>query len=394
MPTDVLTQAERVLLAPPLGNSDDILDDVRIYLSGSRDLARANHVDLPEIDAVSGLGRTMLRAAIDDLVKVWSRSSPPMDDSPLFPALRREADARNSSPLGGLSAISESDHGMCVWIERQLAPVLSDGQSIRIVSPNVDQLATLNEAVSFLHRVIPDIAGSALRHASSVAMIVGPFESGHFAETPEILYLDRRIFTAPWKVAEALLHESLHQKLADLRLSRFVCTELARSPLVTIPWGGRQGNDAVWSIERVLAAAHVYVHLELLYVQTARLLEVDREVAGLKLSAAIDNAISKSCRAGFLLQSLGRGRAREGLGSDGEALVQSLVKAHSMLSSIELNGIRPLGEYSIEYDGFHTVPSKKGFATGGRSSHGDNHVHPRGVEPLGSRWVRRPGEFF
>ena len=139
--------------------------------------------------------------------------------------------------------------------------------------PSAGDLRNLAGARDILARLMPASTRSALDH-THLALVFqqegawgGRISSSEYRIAGTI-FLNRSLLSDPWRTAEHLFHEALHQQLYDFRAGHTLLRpENARdgAPLVHSPWNKPDATRSnYWDIHRVLAAFHVYVHLALL----------------------------------------------------------------------------------------------------------------------------------
>ncbi|SDW30244.1 hypothetical protein SAMN05421504_101203 [Amycolatopsis xylanica] len=128
-----------------------------------------------------------------------------------------------------------------------------------------EHVAALAAGLQRLDGVFPELGPTTLDFVREVVVHDSPILSAYVAQVPESIFLGSRILRkSPDVIAEALLHESLHEKSAVIRLARVLFAPgyaEETSPLLTLPWtrgGGRPRRFSAW---RLLSAAHVYTHL-------------------------------------------------------------------------------------------------------------------------------------
>lgn len=138
--------------------------------------------------------------------------------------------------------------------------------------PTEDDRAGLRAGVTRLQETLPDLGHDTLRYIKAIGVVDGeqPFRSASNRVVPGTIFVCREGIDDPGAVAESLFHEALHLKLYDLYSVRSVLPpgyDSESAPTVTATWNpSRRGSDTNrWPIDRALAAAHVYVHLTLLY---------------------------------------------------------------------------------------------------------------------------------
>jgi hypothetical protein len=116
-----------------------------------------------------------------------------------------------------------------------------------------------------LGEVFPGLGPSTLDFVHEVIVHDSPILSAYVTQVPEAIFLGSPLLREPPDViAEALLHESLHEKSMAARLTRVLFapgyTE-ETSPLLTLPWTLGAARPRRFSAWRLLSAAHVYTHL-------------------------------------------------------------------------------------------------------------------------------------
>ncbi|VVQ28488.1 hypothetical protein PS943_00924 [Pseudomonas fluorescens] len=170
-------------------------------------------------------------------------------------------------------------HGW-IWDEEYPSNVL--GRSFRhLINQNYKEglctlsaveIENLSKGEELLRLLVPKLAPSALSHAHFVGFFSddGPWKNKSSSSQFRIagtIFINRKLLRSPWIIAEHLLHESLHQKLYDLRHTHSLLIRGIESQQdgarVWSPWNAEE-NANRWDTHRTLAAFHVYVHLSLL----------------------------------------------------------------------------------------------------------------------------------
>ena len=200
-------------------------------------------------------------------------------------------------------------------------------------------------ALDLLGRAVPRLAGATLPAVPGIALIGGDrIESAFLATTPSLIYLNLAVHRDPAALADAILHEALHQKLAHTRLVHRLLRpgfdDFADLP-VPVPWGDR--GFRWFSLGRALAAAHVYLHLALLHL---RMIETGA-TAGLDRQELRRRLVVRSGRARYLLAALGSAQFRAELGADAVPYLAWLEEAAADLAVVGLDG-RPLEDWGEE----------------------------------------------
>jgi len=152
-------------------------------------------------------------------------------------------------------------------LPNRLTGTVSTGE---LIAADIDLQRLVAEGMQILFSYLPRTTSSALRHTSIAAWArVGTdaarMQSGATRTIPGMIFLSVDELTSPWSVAEALLHESVHQKLFDLYITNNILGpgyDALLAPRITVPWNidhDMQSNQ--WPVDQALAALHVYAHL-------------------------------------------------------------------------------------------------------------------------------------
>jgi hypothetical protein len=150
---------------------------------------------------------------------------------------------------------------------RALKYVVEQNYHGDLCTPDPEELATLRRGAKLLSELLPQLAGSVLRHVHLIAIFpdngswAGKASSSEFRISGTV-FLSRKMLVNAWLVAEHLLHEALHQQMYDFRQGHtFLRPDFRRrgAPLITSLWNIPDSNR--WDVHRAIAAFHVYVHL-------------------------------------------------------------------------------------------------------------------------------------
>ncbi|WP_433728175.1 aKG-HExxH-type peptide beta-hydroxylase [Actinoplanes sp. CA-051413] len=227
----------------------------------------------------------------------------------------------------------------------------ADTSVVATVPSRPESGTALLAAAEVLTTALP-LIGPDVVEGISVGVYDGAMNSGYYAGTPLIIYVSERIFADPVRTAEIVLHESLHQKLADLGVARDILRAGyvdESSELLPVPWGG---PGRLFSADRSLAAYHVYTHQSLFYLAL--------------LCRYADDPARRAGPAGNLVKSWARARhfargtetpALAGeYGVDGRRLTAWLAEVVDALAEVPLPGGSPLSAHAENYTGV-SVPS-------------------------------------
>ena len=181
----------------------------------------------------------------------------------------------------------------------------------------------IQRAVHLLGQVMPEVAEPALNSVSVGVCMRNDIPSMYLSMTPEVIYVgDRMIERESWELADALLHECLHDQTETMRQVRFLLRSKYhedRSKTTLLPWSLTQPRPRYFSTWRLLSACHVYVHLSAF----RRSLKLDPSVTSEPLR-----------RARFMIDALLSEPHAADLGRDGESLVAWLADVTTRMERI------------------------------------------------------------
>jgi hypothetical protein len=188
----------------------------------------------------------------------------------------------NPLPLRDQTWIWAGDHERHLpsRVLREAYDKLEHNRSIPI-TPDADGCDMLDRGVRMLEDLLPDLTRSALAHVPLVAIVGAPpgarpvpFDSFTAGSLPGTIVLSRKALTTPWKTAELVLHECLHQKWYDLQHTHSMLRRgyhHHQSPRVRSVWNRAiPEENAAWPCCRSVGALHVYVHLAVLFALMER----------------------------------------------------------------------------------------------------------------------------
>ena len=163
--------------------------------------------------------------------------------------------------------------------------------------------------------LLPELSASVLDHVRLVGVPIDPsFRNATFRAIPSTIFISDVTVDRPWAMAEALLHEALHQKMLDIANARSVYRpDIFRdgAPTIRAIW-----RKADWSTEQAWAAFHVYAHLAFFFARVERMegsLADDFGAPPVSGGLGLEKALG---RAGYLGEELAV-HAERTFGSDG-----------------------------------------------------------------------------
>ncbi|MET7328951.1 hypothetical protein [Nonomuraea sp. NPDC005650] len=222
-------------------------------------------------------------------------------------------------------------------VSRWNAQTVADGENLLVEAVEVgdDLERAADEAMDLLAEALPVVAPDVLRCAYGLVPITGAIVSGHFAQTPKLIFVNVSALRNVHDAAESILHESLHQKLFDIGLARTIFRPGyvdAESHTIPIPWSGNELRVRRFSADRAVSAYHVYVHQTLLYLAL-----LTRRRSHAEPDPEILHRIAVAwARAREFRRGLHGDGARTELGEDGLAFLHWLDRAHDALGAVVL----------------------------------------------------------
>ncbi|MGC6519065.1 MAG: hypothetical protein ACON37_03445 [Candidatus Puniceispirillaceae bacterium] len=173
-------------------------------------------------------------------------------------------------PVSFLNVVSEE----CATADiRQTfaASMRDEGASIYGISPTGYHIQQAEKAVELISQIMPSTFHGTLNMAPTAVIVKGGISSAYINENPNAFFLNDTQFDDVLLLAETLLHEALHEKMASIRLTsnllRPAYDDITSEDAgdVLVPWPHSQSPRS-WSFARALAAYHVYVHTSALYL--------------------------------------------------------------------------------------------------------------------------------
>ena len=202
---------------------------------------------------------------------------------------------------------------------RALCANQQGNDAVRVVPSGEAGSAAVAAAAAILESSVPTIWHSSRRHTRMLTFIENaPFGSSTMRTLAGITLLDTSLVSDPEAMAEALLHEALHDKLADVCLQLPVLpagyNDFTAPPLLCPPWrADLAAAGKGWPAWVLLGAAHVYVHLTVL---RSRRQTDPADASGPYSTAAL--------RAGYLTESLLQDAVRDAFPPKGREVAQWL----------------------------------------------------------------------
>jgi len=295
-----LASIDAILADHPFGNSDYITNQLHVcykrrlgkissHLPAAGQLLN-NLCQAKTYSQYRVIGDTTVRCAVQHALRQLETGHAyglPLEEcEQIFRATTRHLEQGDSEcgPLGaGLAnTIGPDPYDGRIWNEsrpddvfaRAFRFVVQGNYGEQLCTPTSEETAMLEKAVRLLRELLPRSSRSALSHAHVIAVFPPIGAWTRKASSSEIrvsgtIFLSRTLLSNPWRVAEHLFHESLHQQMYDFRQGHSLLEETdfdrEEAPRICSLWNCPDpGNQNYWDIHRALAAFHVYCHLSLL----------------------------------------------------------------------------------------------------------------------------------
>ncbi|MCX5395098.1 hypothetical protein [Streptomyces sp. NBC_00094] len=314
--------------------SDGLLSDVDTWCQGVAESARIPVTGRPGPDSsVAGaIERVVWRAKVNHAAAGVGCTPPDTPDHVRTPPAYDSGQRLDP----GLWALDYSPrHGFDAF-DHLFQSAMTQNALGRAASPTLPDaaLAALRSGLITVRDHLPLISSTTLPLVHLVLVHRSPIESMYLMQLPETIVVnDELLLKDTGRVAEAILHESLHEKSAALRQIRWLLApalDTAERFRLSLPWypPRRRREFDAW---RLLSAGHVYTHIALLN-------------AAMGTPQSIERARECAARASFMMAALADQRFSRALAVDGNALVCQLTEA---LKSMPSGHAYPLTEEHI-----------------------------------------------
>lgn len=205
-----------------------------------------------------------------------------------------------------------------------------------------EQRLVIDRALDLLFGVMPDVAAGMLLHVQVLCRVESTGSqnillSGSRTEIPGVVFLGDSVLTSPIKAAEHILHEACHQRYRTLMQSMSLLAPYYRDEFgskISVPWHRPSETVHVWSIDKALTAAHVYLHLAYMYGMLH-----DTQAFGFSNDEMLASALSKLERCRYLLNAI-TASGRVQLGYAGNLLLDWMTDIAAMFVIDDLPNAR------------------------------------------------------
>jgi hypothetical protein len=275
VPMDELNLDLMAVAGAPFGNSDYIHDQLhQVYYRRLERIAERLPLAADLIEALSYVGRgtrnrflenPTVRIVIEHAFREVVRHTPaiiPFDQCARILEqtlhdikMNYEAPRGRASTLSGLDRLGAADYHPYIWSDDNsddpfrsvFRRLVKEHFEDQLASATSTAKAALERGLSLLEMVAPCITRSALSHVQLICLFPAARSWRTTASCSQFglsgaVFLQLDSLEDPWWVAEHLLHEALHQKLYDIRVTHSL---IARETVVgtTIDRDGCGNND-------------------------------------------------------------------------------------------------------------------------------------------------------
>lgn len=290
--------ADELLSTGPFGDGTQLAQDLDVWLDGLTRASADSGAPVLERTTRSTASSTELRCLFEN----WPALGPNRLAARPVTIECVVIDAASEPPVS---------QGAATSLESQAVSLAYADTGLEAFSPrpvDSEDVAAVSEAIVLLGRVVPRICANTVGLAPRLIKIANDVPSMHLSGSPGFVYIAERVLGGDtWVLADALLHESLHEKSNLLRKFRGLLRSSYReatSATTFLPWSVDYGEERHFSTWRLLSAGHVYAHLYVL-----------RCALGLRREARIPHD-----RARFMLDALARPEHDTDLDADGRRL--------------------------------------------------------------------------
>lgn len=361
--TSIISRLDTTLASGRFGKSESLKRNICTLYAGIQRLVNAStgH-DMAAITSSPSVKVQIITRATLDEVLVALRNEPHVARDKIIELEQHFASFASKGrrsvqlrPETGLQPLGDwwlSDLS-CAIIKRLEHVMTRDGytEKIKMVEPIAEHREVIDNVKAFLSSIVPQVASATLSHILGIALVEARFESAYLNEAPLMFMIDVGVLTDLLKAADTILHESLHQKMADIRLTRQLFREGYDDPTseargaVTIPWGAPHPRQ--FSVARGISAHHVYVHSAFLHAAALAQLPNSPVLQGIGEQEIAHRLCRSFERASYLAKVLTRDVAIREMGKDGIQFIIWINNALDELRGIHLSNGNRLGEQQM-----------------------------------------------
>jgi hypothetical protein len=322
-----LEKIDEILATGPFGDAAALLHDRDVLYAGA---ARVLHLPAPATAAPDShdeaLTRTLARVRLD---RALFGQRPP--DVPTRPDGDPPA---TDAPRAGVP-------GTATWLADLTRPTAAQDAYTRLLgealtfqgltvdcgsgSPPAAATERTTAAMALAARLLPGAAATTFPFVHHCVLLPMRIPSMNLPQVPESVFVSTDLLAADLvRLADAVLHESLHEKMIVLRLTRTLMRpgyDDATSATFLLPWSIHDDEPRHFNAGRIISAAHVYTHLSALYLAALEDGDAPTELTTAALGRRLAEAYE---RGACLLDAVGCDHVRDEFGADGHELAGRL----------------------------------------------------------------------
>ncbi len=364
----IAAQVDKALSSGPFGNGNSLSHNIRTLYTGIQKIIDASvGINLiSEMFSSSAAAQVVTRATLDEAF-VTLKNNNLEEAGQKVKELKQHfnllADNQSESathifpkldlqPLGNWKS---NDYFHKTIAYRVRDSFVKDGftDKVELVEPTDSHYKAIENGKALLNQLIPGVSSSTLSLVRCLMIANAAIQSAYFNETPFMYVVSVTKLNDPLQTADTILHEALHQKMADIRLTRqILCEEYddlnsRASADVPIPWGA--SSPRPYSVARGLATYHFYVHSTLVHTAALEHLHNNTVLQNIGAEEIACRLLRVFERAVYLETSLKSDLARKKMGSDGISFMEWMSYAMNQLREVFLLDGTRLGEQQLKY---------------------------------------------
>ncbi|MEG3843334.1 hypothetical protein [Microcoleus sp. herbarium14] len=354
MENSIPAQVDKVLSLGPFGNNKSLAFNVRtLYVGIQKIVNAALGIDVgPKMSLSSPVAQVLTRATLDEVFVLLKNNSvekarqkvnllEEYSTNLLADTQTEEFSIFPEQELHPLSDLNSNEFLRAIACRVREA-FIRDGftSKVELVEPTKLHYKNIEDGKALLTQLIPHVSSSTLSLVRCLLLVNGAIGSAYFNETPFMYVVGITGLSDPLQIANTLLHEALHQKMADIRLTRRILCEdyndldSTTSKDLLIPWGA--SSPRVFSVSLGLAAYHFYVHSALVHASALEHLPNNTLLQSIDGEKIVSRLVLAFERAAYLETRLRSNAVQKKMGSDGVQFMTLMGDAMIQLQEVRL----------------------------------------------------------
>lgn len=365
--TSITAQVDEALSLGRFGNDKSLAYNIRTLYAGiQKILSTSIDIDVTsEMFSSSAAAQVVIRATLDEAFVL-------LENNNLEGARQKVNDLKQNFTSLAVDSISSETY---IFPEQDLQPLSSlssneffkrivyrlkdslvkDGftDEVEFIEPTKSHHKAIENGKTVLKQLTPRVSSSTLSLVRCLVLVNAAIGSAYFNETPFMYIVGLTRLDDPLQTADTILHEALHQKMADISLTRQILSEnyddleSKASKDLLIPWGA--SSPRPFSVALGLAAYHFYLHSTLVHAAALEHLPTNTVLQSIGSEEITSRLILAFDRATYLETSLRGEVARKKMGSDGISFVAWMSNALEQLRKVRLLDGTKLEEQQLKF---------------------------------------------